>query len=172
MDYVIKRSERRTKTIQARVADGKVEFLVPANASDEELEPIISKMMLKMEKRIETRNNSEKGRSDSVLEERAQQLNNLYFGGRLTWNSIKYSPRQEKRRGSCTTAARTIRISERLKEMPRWVEDYVIVHELSHLIEPNHSERFWSLVHRYPLTERARGFLMAMDLVASKNQGS
>jgi predicted metal-dependent hydrolase len=35
------------------------------------------------------------------------------------------------------------------------------MHELAHLLIPEHSARFWRLVDRYPLAERARGYLMA-----------
>ncbi|MDE3076285.1 MAG: M48 family metallopeptidase, partial [Chloroflexota bacterium] len=49
-----------------------------------------------------------------------------------------------------------------LAGLPNWVEDYVIVHELAHLISSRHGPRFWELVNRYPLAERARGYLMAL----------
>jgi hypothetical protein len=56
-----------------------------------------------------------------------------------------------------------VRISTQLLDFPTWVLDYVIIHELAHLIEPNHTRRFWDIVNRYQLSERARGFLIAMQ---------
>jgi predicted metal-dependent hydrolase len=96
---------------------------------------------------------------------RAQELNRRYFDGRLTWTAIRYVPNQQKRFGSCTPERGTIRISDRLQDVPDWVRDYVLVHELAHLEEPNHSARFWKLVRRYPKTERAIGFLIALGFV-------
>ena len=54
---------------------------------------------------------------------------------------------------------KAIRLSDRLQGMPGWVIDYVLLHELAHLIEPNHSARFWALLDPYPHTVRAKGFL-------------
>ena len=102
--------------------------------------------------------------SDETLQTRTQELNRQYFNGRLHWRSIRYVTNQQKRFGSCTPATGTIRISHRLAAMPAWVRDYVIIHELAHLEQANHGPRFWALVNRYPETERARGYLMAVGL--------
>lgn len=77
---------------------------------------------------------------------------------------MRYVKNQNSRFGSCTPADGTIRLSDRLATMPTWVRDYVLVHELAHLLEANHGPNFWKLVNRYPLTERARGYLMAVGL--------
>ena len=74
---------------------------------------------------------------------------------------------QERRFGSCSPQRRVIRISDRLAPAPAWVRDYVIVHELAHLVHPNHGKRFWALVKRYALAERARGYLMALGMEAA-----
>ena len=53
----------------------------------------------------------------------------------------------------------TIRLSTRLQGMPSYVVDYVLLHELTHLLTPGHGPDFWEWLNRYDLTERARGFL-------------
>lgn len=102
--------------------------------------------------------------SDGELAERAQQLNDQFFEGRLRFVSVEYVTNQNGRFGSCTPSRGTIRISDRLAKMPAWVRDAVLVHELAHLESPDHSARFWALANRYPLMERARGYLMAVGL--------
>lgn len=158
MEIIIKRSPRRKKTIQARMVNGTMEVLAPSKISDAALADHIIKLQAKLEKRAAIRD-------DASLSARADYLNNKYFGGELTWDSIRYSSRQERRRGSCSFSSKTIRISRRLARMPQWVEDYVIVHELAHLLQPNHGKKFKALLRRYPLSERAIGFLMASEML-------
>ena len=98
------------------------------------------------------------------LKKRAEELNRQYFAHKLIWNSIKYVTNQNKIFGSRTSKKGRIRISDRLINMPDWVRDYVIIHELAHLIQPDHSKSFWNLVNRYRFTERARGYLMASHM--------
>jgi hypothetical protein len=60
--------------------------------------------------------------------------------------------------GSCT--AQGVTFSWRLIKAPMFVIDYVIVHELAHLIEANHTAAFWSIVRaRTPTMEKARRWL-------------
>ena len=105
--------------------------------------------------------------TDQKLEKRAQAFNKKYFQGSLSWRRVYYSPNQNARMfGNCNTKHKTIRISSRLLKMPKFVRDYVLIHELAHLEIAKHGPKFWELVNKYPKTERARGYLMA---VANKN---
>lgn len=153
------RSAQRRKTVSARLEAGVLIIRAPAGMTDADLAPIIENLRRRLHRR---------GRpaalSDTDLEKRAQELNRKYFDSRLRWQSIRYVTNQNSRFGSCTPEDGTIRLSHRLAQMPTWVRDYVLVHELAHLVERNHGKRFWALVNRYPLTERARGYLMAVGL--------
>lgn len=153
----IVRSKKRRKTIQAREVDGALEILAPASMSDAELQPFIDKLKRRVDRR-----RAKAELDDEALARHAAELNRRYFDGKLRWKSIRWVTNQNRRHGSCTAHKGTIRISHRIAPMPRFVQDYVIVHELAHLVEPNHSKRFWKLVYRYPRTERARGYLMAV----------
>ena len=159
MEIKIIRSRNRSKTIQARMVQGVMEVRAPAGMSDKELQPHIERLRRRLE-----RKQARKTLDDVGLEQRAQALNQQYFGGKLEWNSIRWVTNQNKRYGSCTPADKTIRISHRIASMPAFVRDYVIVHELAHLLEANHGPDFWKLVYQYERTERARGYLMAVGI--------
>ena len=160
-DWPVKvvRSARRRKTVSAELQNGVLVVRAPASMSDKELAPVIEKLQARLAKQVK-----KAPISDELLEKRARMLNRTYFNGRFHWQSIRFVTNQNKRFGSCTPSQGTIRLSERLAKMPQWVLDYVIVHEMAHLEEANHGSRFWNLVYAYPLTERARGYLMAVGL--------
>lgn len=153
------RSAKRRKTVSARLEDGVLVIRAPTSMRDDELAPIIDGLKNRMRRRSRVI-----PQTDETLEKRARELNKKYFGGRLRWRSVRYVTNQNSRFGSCTPEDGTIRLSHRLMTMPAWVRDYVLVHELAHLVERNHGKRFWKLVNRYPLTERARGYLMAVGI--------
>lgn len=96
---------------------------------------------------------------DAELANRAAELSARYLDGRARPAEVRWVDNQNDRWGSCTPATGTIRLSSRLRELPQWVADYVLLHELAHLLEPGHGSAFWRLLERYPKTERARGYL-------------
>ena len=104
--------------------------------------------------------------SDQQLLERAVDLSRRYLGGLAEPASIAWVTNQSSRWGSCTPADGSIRISVRVKGMPSWVLDYVILHELTHLLQPGHGGEFWSRLESYPRTERARGYLEGVAATA------
>jgi predicted metal-dependent hydrolase len=136
---------------------GVLELRVPRSMPEAERRMWAERMRERIERQVRRRRPS-----DRALEERARLLNRRYFSGRLRWNSIAYAE-QESRWGSCAYTTGMIRIARRAGTLPEWVRDYLLVHELAHLEHADHGPAFWELVNRYPLTERARGYLMAID---------
>ena len=166
------RSARRKKTVSAKLLNWySLEIRAPADIPDDELKRIIDNLA---QKALERRGNMRDYASDDGLDRRAQLLNKQYFGDALEWRSIRFVNNQNSRFGSCTPGRGTIRISHRLAGVPDFVVDYVIMHEMAHLLQANHSKAFWELVYRYPRAERARGYLMALsledDLVESEGE--
>ncbi|MBW1818387.1 MAG: M48 family metallopeptidase, partial [Deltaproteobacteria bacterium] len=129
MKTKIIRSARRRKTVQAREIEGVLEVLAPAGMSDKALQPIIDNL----KKRID-RQKKAAALDDAGLERQAEKLNRKYFKGRLKWESIGWVSNQNKRHGSCAPGRGTIRISHRIAAMPRFVLEYLLVHELAHLV--------------------------------------
>lgn len=67
---------------------------------------------------------------------------NQHYG--LTWNRITIR-NQRRRWGSCTSL-KNINFNYKIIFLPAHLQDYIIVHELCHLVELNHGKGFWDLV--------------------------
>ena len=160
MEVKIVRSRRRLRTVSARLIKDTLLVSAPLMLSRERLEKIVTDFKVKFERK---KLKAELDKSDN-LTERARRINEKYFDNKLKINSIEYAADQNRKFGCCNYRSANIRISHRIGLMPEWVRDYVIIHELAHLIEPNHSSAFWDIVSRYKLTERARGYLIAASL--------
>ncbi|MFG1841974.1 M48 family metallopeptidase [Micromonospora sp. NPDC049175] len=153
----VRRSQRRRRTVSAYRDGERVVVLIPDQFSRAEESEWVDRMLARLAAR-----EGRLARSDAELLARANRLIDLYLPGYATKAvpaSVRWVTNQNGRWGSCTPADRSIRISHRVQEMPDWVIDYVLLHELAHLIVPSHNARFWSLVGRYPKAERARGYL-------------
>lgn len=167
MEVQITKSKNRRKTVSARLVNDVIVVKAPEKITDIELERIVAKF----QKRFARQKRKKELAGTEDLHEIAQKLNRQHFAGMAKVTSIEYSINQNVTLGNCNYRTRTIRISHRLSQMPTWVRDYVIVHELAHILEPNHSEAFWRLVNRYELTERARGYLLAKGVEVLDKDG-
>ncbi len=153
-DVEVRRSKRRRRTVAAYRDGDKVVIMMPARLSKAEEAEWIEIMLGRLE-----RQSRRLAPSDGELVRRAETLSARYLDGLATPASVRWVDNQTQRWGSCTVVDRTIRLSSRLQGMPSWVVDYVLLHELAHLLVPGHGPDFWRWVDRYPKTERARGFL-------------
>jgi predicted metal-dependent hydrolase len=150
----VRRSKRRRRTVSAHREGDRIVVLIPASLSRRQEAEWVQTMVARVE-RAEARRRP----SDDDLVRRAAALSETWLEGRAVPATVRWVDNQRSRWGSCTPVDRSIRLSSRLRDMPVWVVDYVLVHELAHLIEAGHNERFWAWVARYPHADRARAWL-------------
>jgi hypothetical protein len=148
------RSSRRRRSATAFARDGRIVVQLPAGMAAAEEERLIARLVDKVTGRARARAVGDGDR----LAARAARLADAYVDG-VRPTSVRWSSRMARRWGSCTPEDGSIRLSDRLAGFPGYVLDYVIVHELAHLVEPGHGRAFHAIVDRYPDAQRARGFL-------------
>ncbi len=153
-DIRVIESSRRKKTVSARLVGNTIEIRMPTGLGRSERDRHIRELSTKVVRK--------RSADDINLAARATTLAARY--GLPQPTTISWSARQNARWGSCTPSTGAVRLSHRLSGFPSWVLDYVIVHELAHLVHADHSPEFHALVGRFPRAERAEGFLSAVSL--------
>jgi hypothetical protein len=157
----VRRSAKRRRTVSAYRDGERVIVLIPARFSAAEEHEWVARMVARVAGKQRPRR-----AGDAELARRATELSGRYLGGRARPVSVQWVSNMRTRWASCTPADRTIRLSRTLQGMPTWVQDYVLLHELAHLLVPGHGPRFWQLLETYPRTERARGYLDGVSAAA------
>ncbi|WP_422933721.1 M48 family metallopeptidase [Sinomonas sp. P47F7] len=161
----VRRSARRRKTVSAFWEGGTAVVAIPSRFTKAEEEHWVGRMV----ERLESSSARRAGRrSDAELMERALELSAQYLGGRARPGSVRWVTNQSSRWGSCTPSDRSIRLSHQLEGMPSWVVDYVIVHELAHLLVAGHTAEFWSHVAAYPRVAEAKAFLEGVSFATAR----
>jgi len=148
------RSARRRRTISAERVGDRIVVHVPARMSRAEEAEWVERMVRRV-----LAGERRRHRGDADLLARAAELSARHLDNRAVPASVRWVDNQQQRWGSCTPADRTIRLSRRLATMPGYVVDYVLLHELAHLIEPGHGPAFSALMAGYEQLDRAEGFL-------------
>ena len=131
--YVLEIKEAKRKTLSAKVTGQIISITIPkdlnAEVRSKSIKAILSRIISKDLK--------------PEIIRRVQELNYLHFKIPDINNvALKYNTSNW---GSCSTNG-NINLSSRLLFAPQAVIDYVIIHELAHFFERNHSTRFWDRV--------------------------
>lgn len=166
----VRRSARRRRTVSAFWEDGVAVVAVPGHLSATEEREWVQKMVPRLQRKREQNARKVGGAAsgDQELTEHAHRLSVRYLGGRAQPKSIKWVSNQNTRWGSATPSNESIRISDKMRGMPQWVIDYVILHELAHLLVAGHNTKFWQLLESYPHTGRAKAFLEGAAFATSR----
>lgn len=145
------RSAKRRKSYAARLVGGVLRVTVPSWMSAREERAAVAEMTARFQRKMST-NRIDLRRRMSILHRNH---------GLPVADAIRWSDDMLGRWASCTPSTSTIRVSTRIAAFPDWVVDYVLVHEMVHLLHGGHGPEFWAAVNVYPRTERAIGYLIA-----------
>jgi hypothetical protein len=156
-------SSRRRKTSEARWVDGRIVVSLPAHLDPASREQTVDWLVQRLLARYPP--NPDMG--DDALFARAISLSERYLSG-VRPSSVRWVTNQTARWGSCSYYSGEIRISHRLRAVPDWVLDSVLVHELAHLTYPDHSLAFHRLANSYPRHDEAGVFLAGYELGLSR----
>jgi hypothetical protein len=156
----VRRSTRRKRTMTVYRDRGQLVALVPERLTKDQeasLLPPLVQRFLRREVQVGARLGDAElfGRAENLYVTHIAELS----GVPLPPTQIRWVDNQLRRWGSCSPATGEIRLSSRLKAMPSWVLDYVLLHELAHLLEPNHSRDFHRLLSNYSQLAEAKAYL-------------
>ena len=154
MEIELVRGTRRRKYVEAVLVGDRLRVSFPRWMTIDEAQLTAQELAERMRRRTDS--------SAIDVAARARRLAREYHLPRPA--SVRWVDNMRQRWGSCTPEDGSVRVSSRLAAYPSWVLDYVLVHELAHLVVPNHGPAHDALVDRFPQAERARGFLIAIDL--------
>ncbi|MDP9380166.1 MAG: M48 family metallopeptidase [Chloroflexota bacterium] len=150
---------KHVKNVNARLRDSTLSVSAPLKMPRKDLDPIILDLARKLVRRRHARQVNVEEDARALAQRVAAR-----FPEPPEVSEVMFVTTQEKRWGSYSTATRTIRLNAALREMPRWVLEAVVAHELAHIAHPNHSPAFWTLTRQVcPTTDRANAFLAGVS---------
>jgi predicted metal-dependent hydrolase len=161
-EIIVIRSKRRKKNISAYRQGGQIVVSIPARMSKADERTIVPEM-------VDRIRSAEKDRTPSASELITRTVALIVaYAPEISERPASIEWRQMRQRwGSCTGIDRSIRISDRLKFAPSYVQDYVLFHEAIHLRFFDHGADFQRLLLNYPLGEKAQAYLDGYELAES-----
>lgn len=151
IEYTIVKSKRR-KTSEILVDESGVEVRTPILKKDSEIKQMIEgKKKWIFKKHLEFSDRVRKQKLRKTRTFTAMELENRVWklASKIDVKPSKIVIKELKGRWGSATKEGVINLNSALLEAPSKVVDYVIIHELCHLIVREHSKQYWSLVYRF-----------------------
>jgi predicted metal-dependent hydrolase len=160
LQVVIER--KRVRHINARLRRQTLFVSAPPQVEQQFLDRVVADLARKLIRRVHA--NKVNAAEDALALVRKVAAR---FPNRPEVAHVEFVATQMSRWGSYSSRTRTIRLHAALCDMPRWVLESVVAHELAHVMHLHHGPEFWALVHSVdPDCDRADGFLNGVSWLA------
>ena len=155
---------KRVRNINVRLVNDELRVSAPPEVPQSELDEVVLRLAGKLVRRARaaTLNSAEAAlkiaRRVAVRFPKSPQI-----------SDVRFVTTQRSRWGSYSQRTGVIRLHAGLDQLPAWVLEAVVAHELAHAFHANHSPEFWALLRTvYPDTDRARAFLAGVSWIARR----
>ncbi len=154
---------KRVKNVNARLDGSTLRVSAPHRVSSRELEELIPRLGRQLLRRVRAAEINSGAGAVALARKVAAR-----FADPPEIADVRFSTTQQARWGSYSTRTGVVHLNAALREMPPWVLEAVLAHELAHAVHSDHSKAFWELLRRVcPQTDRARAFLEGVTWLAA-----
>lgn len=154
---------KRVKNVNARLRGSILSVSAPHGISGRELDQLIRRLARRLVRRARATEVNRDQAAATLARKVAAR-----FADPPEVAEVRFTTATQVRWGSYSRRTGVVRLNAALRQMPRWVLEAVLAHELAHTVHPDHSPAFWKLLRSVcPETERARTFLEGVTWLAS-----
>ena len=154
---------KRVKNINARLHGKTLAVSAPHRVSVRELDETI----LELARKLVRRSRADILNSDGGAEAIARKVAARFLEPPEV-AEVRFVTNQTAQWGSYSPQTGIVRLNAALRQMPPWVLEAVVAHELAHTFHLDHSPAFWELARSVcPKTDRARAFLEGVHWLAA-----
>jgi predicted metal-dependent hydrolase len=154
------------KNVNARLTGSTLSVSAPCGMPQEALDEAVLKLARRLLRRAHASRVNEAHDALKLAREVAKR-----FPKEPAIQRVMFVSTQRKRWGSYSTKTKTVRLNAAVRQMPGWVLEAVVAHELAHTFHADHSRAFWDLLRRVcPETERAEAFLAGVSWLAHNRE--
>lgn len=155
---------KRVRNVNVRLVGDELRVSAPHHVPRSELDEIVTGLARRLVRRA---------RAEVVNSDEAALAVLRRVAGRFPKpppvTEVRFVTNQRTRWGSYSERTGVVRLNASLCQLPRWVMEAVVAHELAHSFYPDHSRRFWKLLREVcPNTDRAQAFLEGISWIAGR----